>query len=157
MDISVFGPLKGYVNSTADRWMRSHPGSNITIYDVPSIVAEALPEAATVKNITSGFSSPGIWPFKPSAFQEKDLARSYATDCPPPQASSYIIQSYVYIVVFTFNKKNVYFGRHEPGQGPEPDEAVRSEGEIEFSPEIVRPYPETGPRKIFSCLPLSIM
>ncbi|XP_030193752.1 uncharacterized protein LOC115529283 [Gadus morhua] len=47
MDISVFGPLKGYVNSAADRWMRSHPGINISIYDVPSIVAEALPEAAT--------------------------------------------------------------------------------------------------------------
>ena len=71
----VFGLLKGYVSRVADRWMRSHPGSNITIYDVPSIVAEALPEAATVKNITSGFSSPGIWPFKPSAFQQMTKAK----------------------------------------------------------------------------------
>ena len=59
----------------------------MTIYDVPSIVAEALPGAATVKNITSGFSSAGIWPFKPTVFQEKDFAGSYATDRPPPQAS----------------------------------------------------------------------
>ena len=87
MDISVFGPLKGYVNSAADRWMRSHPGINISIYDVPSIVAEALPKAATVNNITSGFSSPGIWPFNPSAFEEKDFAGAYSTDRPPPQAS----------------------------------------------------------------------
>jgi hypothetical protein len=87
MDISVFGPLKGYVNSAADRWMRSHQGINILIYDVLSIVAEALPEAATVKNITSGFSSQGIWPFKPSAFEEKDFTGSYSTDRPPPQAS----------------------------------------------------------------------
>ncbi|CAL8348422.1 unnamed protein product [Boreogadus saida] len=47
-------PNEGYVNSAADRWMRSHQGINISIYDVPSIVAEALPEAPTVKNITAG-------------------------------------------------------------------------------------------------------
>ena len=32
-------------------------------------------------------------------------------------------------------------GTYEPGQGPEPDA-------LEFSPEIVRPYPKAGPRKM---------
>lgn len=86
MDISVFGPLKSYVNSAADTWMRSHPGANITIYDVPSLVASALPDAATVENISSGFSTPGIWPFKPTAFQDKDFDGSYVTDRPAPEA-----------------------------------------------------------------------
>ncbi|XP_059928852.1 uncharacterized protein LOC132472972 [Gadus macrocephalus] len=139
MDISVFGPLKGYVNSAADRWMRSHPGINISIYDVPSIVAEALPKAATVNNITSGFSSPGIWPFNPSAFEEKDFAGAYSTDRPPPQASGDEVSA----------SPGATSGMDVPDRAAGPDEAVQPEGEaVEFSPDIVRPYPKAGPRKI---------
>ncbi|XP_059911550.1 uncharacterized protein LOC132460708 [Gadus macrocephalus] len=137
MDISVFGPLKGYVNSAADRWMRSHPGINISIYDVPSIVAEALPKAATVNNITSGFSSPGIWPFNPSAFEEKDFAGAYSTDRPPQASGDEVSGS-----------PGATSGRNTD-RAAGPDEAVRPEGEaVEFSPDIVRPYPKAGPRKI---------
>ena len=38
-------------------------------------------------------------------------------------------------------------GMYEPGQGPEPD-AVQPEEALEFSPEIVRPFPKAGPRKL---------
>lgn len=84
MDRSVFGPFKGYMNSATDLWMRSHPGGSLSIYDVPSLVAEALPKAAKPSNLMSGFSDTGIWPFNPAVFREYDFAPCLLTDRPPP-------------------------------------------------------------------------
>ena len=40
-------------------------------------------------------------------------------------------------------------GMDVPDRAAGPDEAVRPEGEaVEFSPDIVQPYPKAGPRKI---------
>lgn len=36
LDRSVFGPLKHYVNTASDLWMKNHPGQQMTIYDVHS-------------------------------------------------------------------------------------------------------------------------
>ncbi|XP_062374384.1 uncharacterized protein LOC134062409 [Sardina pilchardus] len=80
MDRSVLGPLNTYVNSAADQWMRVHPGTNLTVYDVPSIVSSALPLAVQESNVTSGFSGTGIWPFNPLTFDKDDFAPSYVTD-----------------------------------------------------------------------------
>ena len=54
----------------------------MTIYDIPNIVALALPQAATPKNIISGFSSAGIWPFNRNIFDDYDFAPSDVTDRP---------------------------------------------------------------------------
>ncbi|KAH9627647.1 hypothetical protein HF086_009797 [Spodoptera exigua] len=51
LDRSVYGPLKKAVNSTCDAWMRSHPGKTMSIYDIPGIVASAMPLAMTSANI----------------------------------------------------------------------------------------------------------
>ena len=32
-----FGPLKRYVNSASDSWMKNNPGRAMTIYDIPEI------------------------------------------------------------------------------------------------------------------------
>lgn len=37
LDRSVYGPLKKYINSTIDSWMRNHAGKTMTIYDIPNI------------------------------------------------------------------------------------------------------------------------
>ncbi len=84
LDRSVFGPLKRYVNTAADHWMRTHPGKTLTIYDIPSLVATALPRAATPSNIISGFVCTGICPFNPDIFEEQDFSPSYVTDRPVP-------------------------------------------------------------------------
>lgn len=56
VDRLVNGPLKKAVNSACDAWMRSHPGSTMTIYDIPSIVAKAYPLALTYsEKHTGGF------------------------------------------------------------------------------------------------------
>lgn len=54
----------------------------LTIYNIPSLVREALPMAITPKNITAGFASTGIWPFNKNIFTEDDFAPSSVTDRP---------------------------------------------------------------------------
>ncbi|XP_029900330.1 uncharacterized protein LOC115354206 [Myripristis murdjan] len=67
-----------------DLWMRSHPGINTTIYDLPGIVAMAWPQAVTPVNVTSGFRCTGIWPFNPDVFDDDDFAPASVTDRPEP-------------------------------------------------------------------------
>ncbi|XP_046903843.1 uncharacterized protein LOC124485966 [Hypomesus transpacificus] len=86
---SVFGPLKRYVNTAADHWMRTHPGKTLSIYDVPGLVATALPRAATPSNVTpsnvrSGFVCTGICPYNSDIFDEQDFSPAYVTDRPVP-------------------------------------------------------------------------
>ncbi|CAH1953948.1 unnamed protein product [Acanthoscelides obtectus] len=54
----------------------------MTIYDVPKIVAVALPSAITPKNITAGFKVSGVYPFNECVFSEDEFLPSYATDRP---------------------------------------------------------------------------
>jgi hypothetical protein len=84
LDRSVFGPLKHYVNTAADLWMKNHPGQQMTIYDVPSLVAATLPLAATISNLTAGFYCTGICPLNPNIFKKDAFTPSFVTDRPPP-------------------------------------------------------------------------
>ncbi|XP_016098845.1 mucin-7-like isoform X2 [Sinocyclocheilus grahami] len=88
LDRTVFRSFKGRVNTHLDHWMKAHPDQNATIYDLPGIVAKALPQAATPENIMSGFRCTGIWPYSPDVFGENDFAPAYATDRPEPTTSS---------------------------------------------------------------------
>ncbi|KAL0809235.1 hypothetical protein ABMA28_011454 [Loxostege sticticalis] len=82
MDKSVYGPLKKYVNSAMDQWMVNHPGQQMTIYDIPGIIAQTYPLAASPSNIIAGFKSCGICPFNRDIFQEHDYMPSSVTDRP---------------------------------------------------------------------------
>ncbi|KAJ8277851.1 hypothetical protein GJAV_G00080870, partial [Gymnothorax javanicus] len=84
LDRSVFGPLKHYINSAADNWMSMNPGRTLTIYNIPSLVAKALPQAATASSISSGLECTGIWPLNPDIFSETDFAPAFVTDRPAP-------------------------------------------------------------------------
>lgn len=55
LDIRVYGPLKKFVNARMDSWMLNHPGKNISIYNIPSIIRDVLPATLTPSNITAGF------------------------------------------------------------------------------------------------------
>ncbi|KAK7149284.1 hypothetical protein R3I94_008801 [Phoxinus phoxinus] len=61
LDRSVFGPLKHYVSTAADLWMKNHPGQHMTIYDITSLEAAILPLAATT-NLAAGFYCNGSGP-----------------------------------------------------------------------------------------------
>jgi hypothetical protein len=52
----------------------------MVIYNKPSLVNFALPNAATPKNITSGFTSTGIRPFNKDIFIEEDYLLSEVTN-----------------------------------------------------------------------------
>nr|XP_010778098.1 PREDICTED: uncharacterized protein LOC104952888 [Notothenia coriiceps] len=58
LDRTVYGPLKRHINSRCDNWMKTHPGTTMTIYDLPGIVKSALPLAATPSNIQAGHRPP---------------------------------------------------------------------------------------------------
>jgi hypothetical protein len=82
LDRSVYGPLKKYISESQDGWLRSNPGKTMTIYDLPQVVADALPRAATPTNIVNGFKVSGIMPFNDNIFQDCDFAPSFVTDRP---------------------------------------------------------------------------
>lgn len=84
LDRSIFGPFKKFVNSQMDGWMKSHPGVTMSIYNIPSVVKEALPLAVTPKNIVSGFRVTGIFPFNRNIFTDEDFLPSSITDRPNP-------------------------------------------------------------------------
>lgn len=88
LDRSVYGPLKHYVNSASDSWITSNPGRTMSIYDIPLIVRNSLPLAATPKNIMAGFKVSGISPFNRDVFDDQEFLPGYATDRPDPAATN---------------------------------------------------------------------
>ncbi|CAH2003296.1 unnamed protein product [Acanthoscelides obtectus] len=84
LDRSVYGPLKKYINTSYDSWMRNNPDKTMTIYDVPKIVKDALPLAATPKNIQAGFQISGVFPVNRNIFTEDEFLPAAVTDRPNP-------------------------------------------------------------------------
>lgn len=87
LDRSVYGPLKKFVNSACDAWVTNNKRP-MTIYDIPSIVRIALPNAATPNNIISGFKVTGINPLNKDIFTDSDFMPSYTSDRPNPNTES---------------------------------------------------------------------
>ena len=79
LDRGVYGPLKRYVFSAQDAWMKNNPLRTMTIYDLPAIAREALPKANVPANI-NGFKKCGIFPFNRDIFEEHDFAPSSVSD-----------------------------------------------------------------------------
>ncbi|TGZ49796.1 hypothetical protein DBV15_12516 [Temnothorax longispinosus] len=74
-----------HLNTACDSWISTNKRP-ITIYDIPSILATALPRATTPENITAGFRATGIYPLDPEIFTDADFMPSYVTDRPAPSA-----------------------------------------------------------------------
>ena len=62
-------------------WMRSHPGRTVTIYDVPSLVAEAQLHSLIIWNIQNGFRVSGIHPYNRNVFTDEDFVPAEVTNC----------------------------------------------------------------------------
>ena len=86
LDRSVYGPFKRFISVAQDSWMRNNPAKPMVIYDLPALVAEALPKAVTPVNVTSGFKACRIYPFNREIFTDADYAPSSTTDRPEPRS-----------------------------------------------------------------------
>ncbi|XP_003737382.1 uncharacterized protein LOC100904063 [Galendromus occidentalis] len=128
LDRSVYGPLKKYVYTAIDAWMKNHPGSTLTIYDIPGVVSTALPRAASEENIKAGFAVSGISPFNREIFTEKDFAPSYVTDRPPDDSAT------------TDPQRAPRTSTSTPAP---PEDVVRAETSLE----TLFPLPKAGPRR----------
>ena len=88
MDKAVYGPLKRYFNEEMDKWHRQNAGKSVTIYDLPILLHNILLRGASPNNVKAGFSSTGIWPYKPDVFKEADFAPASVTDRPTPESQA---------------------------------------------------------------------
>lgn len=138
LDISVYGPFKKMCRKGVDNWLKSNPGKTLTIYDLPNIIKDSFLISFTPANIGSGFSSPGIFPYKPDIFQETDFASSFVTDRPLTPVQSVSDDSQV--------PPSLINQCDNPVPGPSGLQACFVNNT--FSPEDVRPFPKAGMRKV---------
>lgn len=137
LDVSVFAPFKRYLSAAQDGWLRSNPGRTMTIYNIPSVVAESLPLATTGLNIINGFKKSGIFPYNREIFTSSDFAPSYVTDRPDDLTTPTVPHSSTPLHTELDVTVNV-------DDSPKPS---TSRGTSAFSPEAVLPFPKAGPRK----------
>lgn len=88
LDVSVYRPLKMYVNRACDAWLANHPGHTMTIYDIPGIVNSSLHLAASPGNIKADLQVSGIYLFNRDIFHDEFMG-AYVTDrFTPPVAAA---------------------------------------------------------------------
>ena len=73
LDISIYGPFKRAYNQEIDTWLVSNPGKTVSIYELAELSGKAWLKSAVPANIISGFSAPGIFPFRPDVWQDDDF------------------------------------------------------------------------------------
>ena len=69
LDKGAFGPLKMKWHQVVHDFRVSHPGQVVTQYNFCRLFSKAWVEAMTPMNISSGFSTTGIYPFNPNALK----------------------------------------------------------------------------------------
>lgn len=111
--------------------MDTHPGIPISIYDIPSRVKKSLPLSATSKNITSGFTKTGIWPFNRNVFTDEDYLCSEVTDRQSTTTDNNIDHTLI---------------QHLTPNTPQCVQPSTS-GHTIVTPEAMRPLPKAGERK----------
>ena len=80
LDRLVFAPLKKFYNSPCDSWLKAHPNTPMTIYDISENLGIAYTRAFTSQNIQNSFKAAGIFPYDPYFFSDVDFLCSYASD-----------------------------------------------------------------------------
>ena len=73
-----FKAFKSSFNKAYSNYMKQSSGWVITTNILASLVGQAFPNAFTPVNVLSGFNKTGIYPFNPSAVDDRQLAPSNA-------------------------------------------------------------------------------
>lgn len=82
LDVSVFSPFQSSANTLLSDWVKCNPGRTMTIHDMTPVFNRALENAATERNIKSGFRASGIYPLDRQVFQDIDFMPAETTDRP---------------------------------------------------------------------------
>jgi DDE superfamily endonuclease/helix-turn-helix, Psq domain len=88
LDVSFMKPLSTFYNQECEKWLRSHPGRVITMFQIGAVFGSAYIRAATPEVAISGFRATGIFPLNRDVFSDSDFAPSDVTDQPMPQSSN---------------------------------------------------------------------
>ncbi len=78
LDVGVFKSFKSGFSKVCGDYMKHYPGRVITVDLLASMVGLAYPISFTPVNILSGFRKTGIYPFNPSAIDDRQMAPSNA-------------------------------------------------------------------------------
>lgn len=157
LDVGVFGPFKSKLKIAFNDWHVRNVGKTLSIYNIAGLTKSAFLESFTPKNITSGFSKPGICPLNRLAFGDDDFApiEIYAASSQDARENT---QNEVDLVESEINDDmddsredetsvgaNIIGNRSKVVSSPNvilPSNAVPSGSTLILSPESVRPYPK---------------
>ncbi|XP_065642501.1 uncharacterized protein LOC136074128 [Hydra vulgaris] len=158
LDLTVYGPLKTYYNTVVTDWMVSNPGKTVTIYEIPKLAAKAIPLAFKLQNIQTGFKKPGIWPFNSNIFSDEDFVCSSITDRCLPEENNVATEKWILeqpIMEQPSTEENLSLedrtSSNVEATGPSQLESLsknQTRGTVNVTPDLVRPFPKAGPRKL---------
>lgn len=162
LDVTVYGPFKTRYRIAMNEWMLSNPGKTVTIYQVAKFTRDAYLAAFNMTNVTQGFLKTGIYPLNSKIFSEDDFLAAYVTDKPDPTLSEAATQENVRPRTPQPSTSHINTS-DAPGspnvQSTPIDSLIKDTTSTEnvlqpsttpqqiVSPEIVRPFLKSGPRK----------
>lgn len=176
LDVSIFGPFRGYYNRAIDSWLATNPGKTLTIYELAELSGQAYSLALTPKNIQCGFSKSGIYPYNKDVFTDDDFIAASVTDRPNPEnePNRCLISPEETTVIlpltdpeqptFTDNLTHANIDLNKPGTSSDckinvpytgenktamsrPNKTPEKNASGIITPEQIKPYPKAGPRK----------
>jgi len=76
LDTAFTGPLKTFYLQEIEKWLRSHPGRVITVYQTGELFGNAYKRAATGETAANGFRATGLFPCDKNIFRPYDFPLS---------------------------------------------------------------------------------
>jgi len=71
LDKAFIGPLKTFCCQEIEKWLRSHPGRVVAIYQIGELFGNAYKQAATAEIVANGLWATGLFP------RDKNIFRPY--------------------------------------------------------------------------------
>ena len=73
-----WGPLKTFYCQEMEKWLRSHPGRVVTVYQIGELFGNAYKRSATGEIAANGFRATGLFPCDKNIFRPYDFSMSSA-------------------------------------------------------------------------------
>jgi hypothetical protein len=76
LDKAFMGPLKTFYCQVIEKWLCSHPGRVVTVYQIGKLFGNAYKLAATGEIAANGFRATGLFPCDKNIFRPYDFPLS---------------------------------------------------------------------------------